>query len=228
MAPTEARPPSPTDAPPAWVLFSAGKDSALAALCLEPFFDVTLVTVGFGVESAPDAGSGLTDGTEHAAAAAASLGLPFRVVSLPVSVAHEAAEQVLADGHPNEAIQSVHERALEAVATTARETTEVERPTVADGTRRDDRVPRLDRSAAQSLEDRNGVDYVVPLRGHGRAAVDRLVGAQLAVTTGPSDEVAKADYETAIRAVIRREHGPERVDALFPEHTQSRVTGRVD
>ena len=30
------------------LMFSGGKDSALAALLLEPFHDVTLVTVGFG------------------------------------------------------------------------------------------------------------------------------------------------------------------------------------
>jgi len=38
---------------------------------------------------------------------------------------------------------------------------------VADGTRRDDRVPTLDRSFAQSLEDRHGVSYVRPLLGYG-------------------------------------------------------------
>lgn len=228
MAPTEATG-SPEGRPPAWVLFSGGKDSALAALLLEPFSDVTLVTVGFGVEAAPGPGPGVTDATEHAAAAAASLQLPFRVVSLPESVAVEAAERAVADGYPNDAIQAVHERALEAVATEARAATDADgRPIVADGTRRDDRVPRLDRSAAQSLEDRHGVDYVVPLRGYGRAAVDELVADRLAVATGPSDELRKADYETALRALVRREHGPGRVDEVFPEHTQSRVTGRAD
>ena len=216
------------DRPPAWVLFSGGKDSALAALCLEPFYDVTLVTVGFGVESAPEPGPGITDATEHAARAAASLSLPLRVVSLPGVVAHEAAEQVVADGYPNDAIQRVHERALEAVASRLRETVDADRPVVADGTRRDDRVPRLDRAAARSLEDRHGVNYVVPLRGYGRAAMDRLVTARLSVTVAPSDDLPKADYETAIRAVIRREYGTEQVTDLFPDHTQSRVTGRTD
>jgi predicted subunit of tRNA(5-methylaminomethyl-2-thiouridylate) methyltransferase len=69
-----------------------------------------------------------------------------------------------------------------------------ERPVVADGTRRDDRVPRLERPAVQSLEDRHGVEYVVPLRGVGRATVDRLVADRLTVTAGPSEEVEKADY----------------------------------
>ena len=215
------------ETPPAWVLFSGGKDSALAALLLEPFSDVTLVTVGFGVDAAPEPGRGLAGGTEHAREAADALGLPHRAVSLPESVAVEAAERVVADGFPRNAIQSVHERALEAVAEAAVAAAPAgKRPAVADGTRRDDRTPRLDRPAVQSMEDRHGVDYLVPLRGFGRGAVDRLADARLEVTVGPSEELAKGDYEAAIRAVIRRDHGPERVAALFPEHTQSRVVGR--
>jgi predicted subunit of tRNA(5-methylaminomethyl-2-thiouridylate) methyltransferase len=216
---------------PAWVLFSGGKDSALAALLLEPFYDVTLVTVGFGVTEAPDPGWGIARATYHAREAADALGLPHRVVSLPESVAREATERTLADGYPREAIQSVHEQALEAVAeaaiTAVADTTDVT-PAIADGTRRDDRVPRLDRPAMQSLEDRHGVDYLVPLRGFGRSAVDRLARDRLEVAIGPSDELAKADYEAAIRTLVRREHGHERVAELFPDHTQSRVVGRTE
>ena len=216
------------DPPPAWVLFSGGKDSALAALLLERFYDVTLVTVGFGVDAAPAPGRGVADGTEHGHEAADALGLPHRVVSVPESVVREAAERVVADGFPRDAIQSVHERALEAVAESAVAAASDVCPAVADGTRRDDRTPRLDRPAVRSLEDRHGLDYLVPLRGFGRAAVDRLAEARLEVAVGPSEELAKGDYETAIRTVIREEHGPERVAELFPEHTQSRVVGRRD
>jgi predicted subunit of tRNA(5-methylaminomethyl-2-thiouridylate) methyltransferase len=229
-------PPGPADRvargrPPVSVLFSGGKDSALAALLLEPFYDVTLVTVGFGVESAPEPGWGIARGTHHAREAAEAIDLPHRVVSLPESVARQAAERTLADGYPREAIQSVHEQALEAVAeavTAGTDDTAVARPAIADGTRRDDRVPRLDRPAIQSLEDRHGVDYLVPLRGFGRGAVDQLAEARLEVAIGPSEELAKADYEAAIRTLIRREHGHERVAELFPEHTQSRVVGRSE
>lgn len=226
-------PPGPADRaardrPPVSVLFSGGKDSALAALLLEPFYDVTLVTVGFGVESAPEPGWGIARGTHHAREAAEAIDLPHRVVSLPESVAREAAERTLADGYPREAIQSVHEQALEAVAesVTAETDETTARPAIADGTRRDDRVPRLDRPAVQSLEDRHSVDYLVPLRGFGRGAVDQLADARLEVALGPSDELAKADYEAAIRTLIRREHGHDRVTELFPDHTQSRVVGR--
>ncbi|WP_276260950.1 DUF7411 family protein [Haloglomus litoreum] len=230
MAPTEV--PATGRRPDAWVLFSAGKDSALAALLLEPFYDVTLVTIGFGVEAAPRPGPGLTDATEHAGEAAAALGFDHRVVSLPASVAEDAAARTVEDGYPNEAIQSVHERALEAVAEAVVDAGDRDDaagpPVVADGTRRDDRVPRLDRPAVQSLEDRHGVDYVVPLRGYGRSAIDRLTDRYLAVTDGPSETVAKADYETAIRAVLRRDHDGASIEDLFPAHTQSRVTGRTD
>jgi predicted subunit of tRNA(5-methylaminomethyl-2-thiouridylate) methyltransferase len=226
VGPTEA--PASAGRQDAWVLFSAGKDSALAALLLDPFYDVTLVTVGFGVETAPRPGPGLTDATEHAGEAAAALGFDHRVVSLPPTVAETAAARTVEDGYPNEAIQSVHERALEAVAEAAVAATDAGTPVLADGTRRDDRVPRLDRPAVQSLEDRHGVDYVVPLRGYGRSAIDRLADRFLTVTDGPSAAVPKADYETAIRAVLRRDHGGASVEDLFPAHTQSRVTGRAD
>lgn len=220
------------DPHPVSVLFSGGKDSALAALLLEPFHDVTLVTVGFGVESAPEPGWGVARGTHHAREAAEAIDLPHRVVSLPESIARAAAERTVADGYPREAIQSVHEQALEAVAESVVAGTDDRgspvRPAIADGTRRDDRVPRLDRPAIQSLEDRHGVDYLVPLRGFGRGAVDRLAETRLEVAVGPSEELAKADYEAAIRTLIRREHGHDRVAELFPDHTQSRVVGRSD
>jgi predicted subunit of tRNA(5-methylaminomethyl-2-thiouridylate) methyltransferase len=202
------------------VLFSAGKDSALAALLLDRWCDVTLVTVGFSVDSAPDAGPGITAATEHAAEAAAALGFDHRVVSLDPAVAVDAAARAHADGYPRNAIQDCHEAALEEVAATDRF------DAVADGTRRDDRVPTVERPAAQSLEDRHGVDYLAPLRGFGRGAVDRLTEAHLDVRTGPSDGIPKADYETAVRACLRREHGSDRVSEVFPGHVQSRVVGR--
>lgn len=202
------------------VLFSAGKDSALAALLLDRWCDVTLVTVGFGVESAPAAGAGITDATEAAAEAAAALGFDHRVVSLDPAVAVDAAARAHGDGYPRNAIQDCHEAALERVAALAAF------DAVADGTRRDDRVPTVERPAAQSLEDRHGIDYLAPLRGFGRGAVDRLAETHLDVRTGPSDEIAKADYETAVRACLRRDHGADRVEEVFPEHVQSRVVGR--
>ncbi|QSG05616.1 DUF7411 family protein [Halapricum desulfuricans] len=191
------------------VCFSGGKDSTLTALLLEPFYDVTLVC----------ATAGLADSTVHAREAAEAVGLPFERVGLEERVVREAAERVVADGFPRNGIQAIHEHALERVAA-------LEYDAVADGTRRDDRVPTIPRAFAQSLEDRHGIDYLSPLTGFGRGAVDRLVETHLEVESGPSETVPKADYETEIRAVIAEEYGRETVEECFPEHVQTRVRGR--
>jgi hypothetical protein len=198
------------------VLFSGGKDSALAAVLLEPFYEVTLLTCGFGATDAP----------AHAREAARALGLDHEVLPFPRAVAEEAVDRLLADGHPNGAIQSVHETALERVASGDAGSGEGRWDAVADGTRRDDRTPSVPRSVAQSIEDRHGVDHLAPLAGFGRRAVDALVARHLRIETGPSDEVAKGDYEAALRALLHERAGRDAVDEVFPEHTQSRVVGR--
>lgn len=191
------------------VLYSGGKDSALAALLLERFYDPTLVTGTFGV----------TDAHEHARESAAALGLPAETVSLDRSVAVDAVDRMATDGYPREGIQRVHEHALETVAAG-------DYDAVADGTRRDDRAPSVDQSLAQSLEDRHGVDYLRPLAGLGRGAVDAMVERALAVETGPSERVPKGDYESDLRALLARRHGEAAVETVFPAHVQSRVRGR--
>jgi predicted subunit of tRNA(5-methylaminomethyl-2-thiouridylate) methyltransferase len=190
------------------LLFSGGKDSALAALSLAPLYDVTLVTGTFGI----------TDDWRHGERAAADLGFPFRTLSLAPAVAEDAVDRLLDDGYPRNAIQSVHEHALERAADLAVDA-------VADGTRRDDRVPRIDRPTARSLEDRRGVDYLAPLAGFGRAAVDRLADANLEVTAGPSGSVPRADYEAELRALLAEREGADAVEAVFPAHEQTNVRG---
>ena len=200
------------------VLFSAGKDSALAARLLDPFSDVVLCHCTFGIATDPPT-------TDVAASAADALDLPLATVDLDRSVAAEAVERMVADGYPRAGIQRVHEHALETVA--GRETVAGEAVTaIADGTRRDDRVPAVDRSLARSIEDSHGVDYLRPLAGYGRSAVDEFAGRLLAVETGPSETLTTADYETELRALLVAERGPESVREVFPEHTQSRVVGR--
>ncbi len=190
------------------LLFSAGKDSSLSALLLEEFYDVTLVTAHFGV----------TDDWKHARDAAEALGFPFVDIELDEAVADEATERMYEDGFPRAGIQQVHEAALETVA--------AEYDVIADGTRRDDRVPTISRAVAQSLEDRHDVDYVAPLSGFGRGAIDRLVERRLTVESGPSETIQKGDYETELRERIRIRWGDEAVSEIFPEHEQTRVTGR--
>jgi predicted subunit of tRNA(5-methylaminomethyl-2-thiouridylate) methyltransferase len=191
------------------LLYSGGKDSTLAALILDSFYEVTLLTAHFGV----------TGAHEHARETAGRLGMAFRAVELDREVATAAAARVVEDGFPRNGIQDVHDHALETVAG-------MEFDAVADGTRRDDRVPTVSRARAQSIEDRHGVDYVAPLWGFGRGAVDRLAAATLHVESGPSEDVAKGDYEAELRAVVAEEYGRDAVDDVFPEHVQTRVTGR--
>ena len=192
------------------VLYSGGKDSTLAALFLSPFCDLTVLCCTFGV----------TSDYEHAREAAKAVGFPHRRVDLDPAVARAAADRIAADGFPRNGIQQVHEHALEVAAGLGYDA-------VADGTRRDDRVPTVDRPLAQSLEDRHGVAHLAPLAGVGRAAVDAFADAQLVVETGPSETVSKGDYEAELRALVREFHGPDTVADVFPEHTQSRVRGRV-
>lgn len=191
------------------LLSSGGKDSALAALLLDAHCDVTVLCCSFGI----------TDDYEHAMAAGEALGFETQRVDLDPDVAHEAAEQMVEDGYPRNGIQSVHEHALERAGA-------LEFDGIADGTRRDDRVPTVPRSLAQSIEDRFDVAHLAPLAGIGRGAVDQLVTEQLQVESGPSEEIEKGDYESEIRALIVEEYGPETVGEIFPEHAQSRVTGR--
>jgi predicted subunit of tRNA(5-methylaminomethyl-2-thiouridylate) methyltransferase len=193
----------------AGLLYSGGTDSTLAALLLEEFCDLTLLCGSFGV----------TDAHEHAQAAAEAVGLPACRLDLDPAVAEAAVDRMLADGFPRNGIQQVHEHALEVAAG-------LEFDAVADGTRRDDRVPTVDRSLAQSIEDRHGVAHLAPLAGIGRRAIDDLAGENLVVETGPSAAMQKGDYEAALRALITERHNEATVAEIFPDHTQSRVVGR--
>ncbi|MFB6131074.1 MAG: alpha hydrolase [Salinigranum sp.] len=190
------------------LLYSGGKDSTLAALLLDSFYDVTLVTAHFG----------LTDDWRYARDTAVALDYEFRTVELDRSVAEAAVETIREDGYPRNGIQCVHEHALERVAA-------LDVAAVADGTRRDDRVPTVSRAQAQSLEDRHGVDYLAPLSGFGRRAVDRLVDSTLEVVSGPSEEITKADYEGELRALLADAHGAGAVSEVFPDHVQTYVRG---
>ena len=189
------------------VLYSGGKDSTLAATLLAPFYDLTLVTVTFGV----------TDAHRHAAAAAEAFEYPHTTHHVATDVAETALTKLRRDGYPRGAIQWLHEQALDAVAGTGRF------DAVADGTRRDDRVPTVDRPTAQSLEDRHGVDYLAPLQGVGHGAVSSLAAAAFEIQAGPSETVPSADYERTLRALLRADG--DTVDAYFPDHRQTRVQG---
>jgi predicted subunit of tRNA(5-methylaminomethyl-2-thiouridylate) methyltransferase len=190
------------------LLYSGCKDSTLAALLLDPFYEVTLLTAHFGV----------TDDHEHARVAAEATGFDVELLDLDREVAAGAVERMVEDGYPRNGIQRVHDHALERAADQGFDA-------VADGTRRDDRVPTVSRAQAQSFEDRHGVDYLAPLSGFGRGAVDALVDARLDVTVGPSESIPRADSEAALRALPREAHGDDAVAEVFPDHDQTYVEG---
>ncbi len=190
------------------LLYSGGKDSTLAALVLDEFYDVTLVTVHFGI----------TDDWRHAERTATETEFPFERLELDRSVAEEAVERMLEDGYPRNGIQHVHLRALDAIAERGFDA-------IGDGTRRDDRVPSVSRAQAQRLEDRYDVDYVAPLSGFGRRAVDRLVDRTLSVQVGQSEEIERADYEAELRALVAETVGENAVADIFPAHEQTYVHG---
>ena len=193
------------------VLYSGGKDSSLAAILLEPFFEVELVTCTFGLESS----------WENAREAAREMGFPFRLVRLDPELMDECIDVMLKFGYPRPGINLVHRRALETVAVSC------QAKYIADGTRRDDRAPMLSVPEIRSLEDKHEIRYIRPLAGYGRAAVDDLVAKHLEIVEGDTAALAKADYETEVRSATRSRLGEEVYHRIFPpEHTQSRVLRR--
>lgn len=190
------------------LLFSGGKDSTLAALLLDGFYDLTLVTVHFGI----------TEDWKHASTTAERLGFAFRPLELDREIGERAADRIFDDGTPRNGIQLVHRHALEAIATDGFHS-------IADGTRRDDRIPSISRAQAQRLEEQHAVDYLAPLSGFGRDAVDRLVQENLEVEVGPTDTIVRADYEAELRELVADRHGPTAVEDIFPDHEQTYVRG---
>ena len=196
----------------AHVLFSGGKDSSLSALLLEPHFEIQLVTCNFGI---------LPTG-EVARAISEELGFPHKVITPDMEILEKAAEIVQKDGFPNGAINYIHRQVLELMA----KDEEVEM--IADGLRRDDRVPHLEQSEIQSFEDRNKVFYCSPLMGFGRSTINKMLDANLVITEEESAVILKCDYEAELREYLYRSIGEEETHKHFPKsHKQSRVISRI-
>jgi hypothetical protein len=188
------------------VLYSGGKDSSLAALILDKLgYDVQLVNANFGI----------LDSWRFAEEAARALGFEFKVIKVDRRIAEEAKEIIVRDGFPNNGLNYVHKKVVEEVAKHYK--------AIADGTRRDDRVPWLEVSDIRRIEDKYGVEYIAPLRGIGYKTLRSLAERYFKFEIG--DSKLKGDYECELRALIRRDGKKE--EDFFPAHIQSKVIRRI-
>jgi predicted subunit of tRNA(5-methylaminomethyl-2-thiouridylate) methyltransferase len=191
----------------ACVLYSGGKDSSLIAVVLKNLgYEVELVTVNFGIYPS----------WKSAAKSSSNLRFKHRILNAELDVLKSAVDTIIKDGFPNNGINQVHKYALELAAK--------DYPLVADGTRRDDRVPKLDLNEVRSFEDRNNVEYI-NLGGFGHKSVNHLSKTLFEVKKELSSMENNSDYEIEIRYLISELEGDKLAFKIFPEHLQSRVIG---
>jgi len=191
----------------AGVLFSGGKDSSLAAIMLGTYYEVELNFFVFD----PSRQVPSVD------AAAQVLGFPLKKRVFRKGFLDEMVDLVKTCGYPNDAINTVHQVAVETLSS--------EYAVVGDGTRFNDRVPMLTRAEVQSLGNRTGCSYVRPLLGYVKPEVDRLVDRFLVVKYGETGTIRNGDYEAEIREACASRSID--VSSLFPaHHDQSLVIGR--
>jgi predicted subunit of tRNA(5-methylaminomethyl-2-thiouridylate) methyltransferase len=189
------------------VLYSGGKDSSIIAFILKNLgYEIELVTVNFGVYPS----------WKDASESASNLGFKHRILDGDPHVLKKAVDTIINDGFPNNGINQVHKYALELAAH--------EYSVVADGTRRDDRVPKLDFNEIRSFEDRNDVEYI-NLCGFGHKSINHLSKTLFEVKKELSSMENNSDYEIEIRYLISELEGEELAFKIFPEHLQSRVIG---
>src|SRR3989344_750707 len=194
------------------VLFSGGRDSSFVALLLDSLgYDVTLVTANAGISP---------NSWKTAAKPAKILGFPHELVKVEKYIYEEAAKIAEKDGFPLNAIKHIHLKVIEAIAQKYCKT----HKTIADGTRRDDRTPRLTYQEMQSLEDRYKISYVAPLLGFGHKAVNNLSDMMFEYDKIWTGKKPTAEYEIELRLVLeKRKKGI--VKKIFPKnHFHSVVT----
>lgn len=189
----------------AGVLYSGGKDSSFMAVMLERLgLDVELCTANFGVY----------ESYIPARKSAESLGFSHRVLEMDFEILDEACGMIMDDGFPNDGIKFIHENVTERIAD--------EYGIIADGTRRDDRTPKLNVNQIRSLEDRKDVQYI-NLDSFGHKSVRLITQSLFEISHEKSNRDNSSDYEVEIRALID-EKGGNSLD-IFPEHYQTRVIG---
>jgi predicted subunit of tRNA(5-methylaminomethyl-2-thiouridylate) methyltransferase len=189
------------------VLYSGGKDSSLMAVILQKLdYDIELVTMNFGV----------FDSFKPAVESAASIGFKHHVLKADTKIVEKATRIILDDGFPNNGINYIHKEALNIVAD--------HYDVVADGTRRDDRIPKLEEREINSLEGRKSIEYLT-LRGFGHKTINNLSENLFHVKKEQSNMENNSDYEIEIRYLINEIEGRNAAAEIFPSHIQSRVVG---
>ena len=187
------------------VLYSGGKDSSLISVLLERLgLDVELYTVNFGVY----------DSYIPASKSAQSLGFKHNVLKLDERILETACEMIQKDGFPNEGIRFIHKNVIEEIAD--------DFDIIADGTRRDDRTPKLNINEIKSLEDRKNVQYI-NLDSFGHRSIKLISENLFEITHEKSNKDNSSDYEVEIRTFIDENGGKS--GEIFPEHYQTRVIG---
>ena len=190
------------------VLYSGGKDSSFVAVMLERLgLDVELYTANFGVY----------DSYVPAGKSAEALGFKHNVLKMDTDILKKTCEKILEDGFPNDGIKFIHEKTVEKLA----ENHDI----IADGTRRDDRTPKLNVNQIRSLEDRKNIQYM-NLDSFGYKTVKYLVGELFELKHEKSNRETSSDYEVEIRCLIDRKGGNS--SEIFPEHYQTNVIGLKD
>lgn len=189
------------------VLYSGGKDSSLMAVMLQRLgYDVELVTINFGA----------FDSFKPAAQSAASLGYKHHILSADINILEKATRIIINDGFPNNGINYIHKETLNIAADNY--------DIVADGTRRDDRIPKLEDREINSLESRKNIEYV-NLRGFGHKTINALSENLFIIKRENTNMDNNSDYEIEIRYLIDQLEGENSASNIFPQHLQSRVTG---
>ena len=189
----------------AGVLYSGGKDSSFVAVMLERLgIDVELCTANFGVY----------DSYIPAGKSADALGFKHNVLEMDFDILDKTCDMIMEDGFPNDGIKFIHAQTVERIAE--------DYDIIADGTRRDDRTPKLNVNQIRSLEDRRDVQYI-NLDSFGHKSVKLITSNLFEISHERSNRDNSSDFEVEIRTLID-EKGGNSLD-IFPEHYQTRVIG---
>ena len=189
----------------AGVLYSGGKDSSFVAVMLKRLgLDVELCTANFGVY----------DSYIPASKSAEALGFKHNVLKMDYDILDKTCDMIMDDGFPNDGIKFIHAQTVEKLAD--------DFDIIADGTRRDDRTPKLNINQIKSLEDRKDIQYI-NLDSFGHKSVKLITSNLFEISHEKSNKDNSSDFEVEIRTLIDKKGGNS-LD-IFPEHYQTRVIG---